>query len=739
MNAKSGDLGSPINATANGVAIDRWQKSYCPYCGVGCGLVVGLKGDTVVKVKGDADHPANFGEVCAKAVFLSRTIATPDRLLHPHIRPRRDAPLVRVSWGQALQRAAAKFREIISRHGPDAVGFYGSGQLLTEDYYVFNKLAKGFLGTNNFDTNSRLCMASAVAGYNSSLGSDGPPPSYADLDLAECFLLIGTNTAECHPIIFRRIERRKRSDPDRVKVIVVDPRRTETADLADLHLPIRPGTDIALINAMLHVIAGERLIDHEFITRHTRDWEMLQPIIDRCTPQLAHETCGIPPRVIEEAARVFATSSGSVILWSMGINQSTVGVHKNNALINLALATGQIGRPGAGPFSLTGQPNAMGGREVGGLSHLLPGYRSVTNPKHREEVAALWDVPVTHLSPKPGLPAIELFEALAQGQVKAVWILCTNPAVSMPEPDMVDKALRQAELVVVQDAYHPTDTTQYADILLPAAQWPEKEGVMTNSERRITYMPKVIDPPGEALPDWEIGARFARALGLAEAFPYPSASEVFDDFARCTKGRFNDYSGVSYARLKEGPIQWPCPTQEHPGTERLYTDGQFQTEDGRARFIPVEHREPHERPDDHYPLTLTTGRLKNQWHTMTKTGKVESLMKSGREPFVEIHPQDAARSGIQDGDFVEMTSRRGKAIAQARVTEEIVRGTCFMPFHWGRAAGFYKAANNLTLRARDPVSRQPELKACAVRITKIEEVPVGQEALREPLVEGARK
>jgi formate dehydrogenase alpha subunit len=707
-----------------GNGVDRWQKSYCPYCGVGCGLSVGLKGNTMVKVKGDPDHPANQGEICAKAVFLPKTITTPDRLLYPQIRPRRDAPLTRVSWRQALKRAAAKFRELIARHGPDAVAFYGSGQLTTEEYYVFNKLAKGFLGTNNFDANSRLCMTSAVAGYRSSLGSDGPPASYADLDLADCFMLIGTNTADCHPIVFHRIERRKRQRPERVKVIVIDPRRTETADLADLYLPIRPGTDIALINAMLHVIVRDGLIDRAFIEQHTSGWESLRAIVDRYTPQYAHEICGIHPRVIEEAARIFATSRGSMILWSMGINQSTIGVQKNTALINLALATGQISKPGAGPLSLTGQPNAMGGREVGGLAHLLPGYRSVTSAQDRDEMAALWGVPEAHLSPKSGLPAIELFEALAEGQVKAVWILCTNPIVSMPEPDMVEKALRQAELVVVQDAYHPTDTTQYADILLPAALWSEKEGVMTNSERRITYMPKLADPPGETLPDWEIGVRFARELGLAEAFPYRSAEEVFQEFTRCTRGRFCDYSGASYARLKEGPLQWPCPTPDHAGTERLYTDRRFQTEDGRARFIAVEHREPHERPDDDYPLTLTTGRLKNQWHTMTKTGKVEGLLKSAREPFVEIHSKDAAKIGIQDGDFVEVTSRRGKAIAQARVTEAIVRGTCFMPFHWGRAAGYYKSANNLTLRARDPISREPELKACAVRVTKIAEIPV---------------
>lgn len=723
MTARRSDEGLAIQSASNGAAIDRWNKSYCPYCGVGCGLLVGLRDEAVVKVQGDPDHPANFGEICAKAVFLPRTISTPDRLLHPQLRHRRDAPLRKVSWDQALRRAAAAFRDILARHGPDAVAFYGSGQLSTEDYYVFNKLAKGFLGTNNFDTNSRLCMSSAVAGYGSSLGSDGPPASYTDLDLAECFLLIGTNTAECHPVLFRRIEKRKRREPDRVTVIVVDPRRTETADLADLHLAIRPGTDIAVINAMLHVIVREGLLDSAFIGQHTAGWEALAPLVARSTPRQAEEVSGVPAPLIIRAARVFATSRGSVILWSMGINQSTVGVKKNNALINLALATGQIGRPGAGPFSLTGQPNAMGGREVGGLSHLLPGYRSVLDPEDRAEVAALWGVPAARLSPRPGYPALEMFEALAAGQVKAVWILCTNPMASMPEPDLVEKALRQAELVVVQDAYHPTDTTPYADILLPAAQWPEKEGVMTNSERRVSYFPRITAPPGEALPDWEIGARFARALGFAAAFSYRSAGEVFDEFARCTRGRPCDYSGLTHARLKEGPVQWPCPAEGHAGTERLYWEGRFPTQDGRARFIPVEHQEPHETPDDEFPLTLTTGRLKNQWHTMTKTGKVESLLKSGREPFIEINPLDAVPLGIRDGDFVEVTSRRGKAIAQARVTGEIRPGSCFMPFHWGRAAGYYKSANNLTLRERDPISRQPELKACAVRVRKLEDFP----------------
>jgi anaerobic selenocysteine-containing dehydrogenase len=685
-------------------------------------LLVQIQEGQAVRVKGDPDHPANFGEVCAKAVMLPRALHTPDRLLYPHIRPRRDQALRRVPWSAAFKAVARSFRSILTQHGPDAVAFYGSGQLLTEDYYVANKLAKGFLGTNNFDANSRLCMASAVAGYKSALGSDGPPAAYADIELADGFLIIGSNTAECHPIVFRRIKRRKEQAPDEVKVIIIDPRRTETADIADLHLPIKPGADIALLNAMLAVLLEEELVDSAFIAASTHGWDALRAGLARYTPEAVQEVCGLSARRIRDAARLFGRAHNALSLWSMGVNQSAVGVQKNQAIINLHLATGQIGKPGAGPFSLTGQPNAMGGREVGGLSHLLPGYRSVLDPQHRAEVAAVWGVPPEHLSATPGHTAVELFHALAEGKVKAVWIMGTNPAVSMPDLDLVEKGLRQAELVVVQDAYHPTDTTRFADVLLPAAQWPEKEGVMTNSERTLTYLPRLADPPGEALPDWQILALCARELGFAHAFSYTRAEEVFEEFKRLTAGRMMDISGVSYARLERGPVQWPCPAPDHPGTPRLYADRRFATPDGRARFTAIEHADVVERPSRDYPLILTTGRVKNQWHTMTRTGKVENLLKSCREPFVELHPQDAKHCSVQDGDFVELTSRRGKLVAQARVTAEIAAGTCFVPFHWGRGMGFYKCVNNLTLDAFDPVSKEPELKAAAVRVKKLEDV-----------------
>ena len=712
-----------METPSNG-AVESWQKSYCPYCGVGCGLLAGIGNGAVVKIKGDADHPSSRGDLCLKAVYLPETLRTADRVLYPQIRSCQEGPFKRATWDQTFKYLATRVRQIIDEHGPDAVAFYGSGQLTTEEYYVANKLAKGFIGTNNFDTNSRLCMSSAVAGYKSSLGSDGPPASYADLDEANCLLLIGTNTADCHPVIFKRIKQRKISSPNEVTIICVDPRRTETADFADLHLPIRPGSDIALLNSMLYVLLDENLIDREFVAQHTNGFGALIKAVKDYAPKVAQEICGIAECLIVEAALIFGKAERAMSLWSMGVNQSSVGVHKNNAIHNLHLVTGKIGKPGCGPFSLTGQPNAMGGREVGGLSHQLPGYRSVENSQHRDQVEQYWGVPFGRIAPEPGLAALEQFEALAEGKVKAIWILCTNPAASAPNIDLIERALRQAELVIVQDAYYPTATSRFAHVILPAAQWSEKEGVMTNSERRVTYMPKLVDPPGEALPDWKILAQFAEAMGFGDAFAYPSAQEIFAEFVALTKNTLCDCSGMSYRKLKSGPLQWPYAKTLRAPTARLYDNGVFPTADGRANLVPVEHCEPVEKPDDAYPLVLTTGRSKFHWHTMTRTGKNEALSKSAPEPILDLHRADARRYGIQDADFVEITSRRGKVMAQCRVTEEIPRGVCFLPFHWGRDQGFFKAANNLTIGERDPVSRQPELKACAVRVRKVLDFPL---------------
>jgi ferredoxin-nitrate reductase len=675
----------------------RWEKTYCPYCGVGCGLQVGIQDGRPIKVKGDPLHPANFGEICAKAAHLIPTIRPADRMLYPQMRLHRAASLQRTSWGHALDYVSRRFQEIIEKHGPDAVAFYGSGQLLTEDYYVFNKLAKGFLGTNNFDTNSRLCMASAVAAYTIALGADGPPLAYNDIELADLFFLVGSNTAWCHPIIYRRVEKRKRQDRDNVKVIVVDPRRTETAELADLHLAIRPGSDLALMNAMLAILIREQLIDEEFVARHTTEWNELRASAIEWTPERAASICGIESASIVEAALLFGRSQRPISMWSMGVNQSTVGTRKSLAIINLHLATGTIGQPGCGPFSLTGQPNAMGGREVGGLSHLLPGYRRVESLRDRVDVARGWKLGPQQLSARPGLSALELFDGLVDGRVKAVWIICSNPAASMPDLKMTAEALRRAELVVVEDSFDPTDTSIYADVLLPAAQWPEKEGVMTNSERRMTYLPKLLDAPGEALPDWQIAASFARTMGSEDDFGFSDAEAVFDEYKHLTAGTIVDIRGISYRRLREeGPIQWPCPAEDHPGTARLYLDHHFATPDGRARFIITEHQDPAETIDPEFPLILTTGRVRNQWHTMTRTGKAPALLKHTPEPYLEIHPDDATDAGVRDGEFVEVSSRRGVFIAQARATRTVPRGTCFAPFHWGPSKGDYKAANNMT-------------------------------------------
>ncbi len=684
-------------------------------------MSVAIEGGSVSRIRGDARHPANFGEICAKAVHLAPTIRPSGRALYPLVRERRGGALMRKSWDDALDYVARRLRAIIASSGPDAIAFYGSGQLMTEDYYVFNKLVKGFLSTNNFDTNSRLCMSSAVAAYTMALGSDGPPCAYADIELADLFLIVGSNTAWCHPITSRRLEKRKRADPERVKIIVVDPRRTETADFADLHLPIRPGTDIALLNAMLSTMIREGLIDDDFIRQHTTGWSAVRDRVLEWPQARAAQICQVPEGEIARAARWFGRAEAAMTLWSMGVNQSTSGTAKALAIINLHLASGAIGRAGCGPFSLTGQPNAMGGREVGGLSHLLPGYRRVEDSEHRAQVAHLWGVEPERISARRGLSAVAMFEGLARGAVKAIWIICTNPAVSMPDLDLVDRALRYAELVVVQDSFENTDTAAYADVILPAAQWPEKEGVMTNSERRISYLPRLVDPPGEALPDWEIAARAARALGFSEAFSFSSAEAAFEEYKLLTRGRPTDISGLSYARLRSGPVQWPCPDPHHPGTPRLYSDYKFNTQDGRARFIAVDNLPPAEMPDAAFPLILTTGRIRNQWHTMTRTGAAPALVKAVPEPYIQINSEDAAAAGITDGCFAEVRSRRGLFVAQARVTAEIARGVCFIPFHWGRQRGFFKAANNLTTRARDSISEQPELKFCAISVRRVDD------------------
>ena len=692
----------------------------CPYCGVGCGLLADVDGDgRLTAVRGDRHHPANRGRTCRKPLGLPFAVHAPDRATTPLWRADRDERFERAGWEDVLGTLAHRLRATVDEHGPDAVAFYISGQLLTEDYYAINKLAKGFLGTNNVDSNSRLCMSSAVAGYTGAFGSDGPPPAYSDIALADCFLLLGTNTAACHPILWSRIRDRQ---ADGAFVICADPRATPTARGADLHLPVRPGTDLALLGALLHVVDRDDLADRAFVERHTTGWAEARAVAQEWTPARAAGVCQVPAELIEQAARRFASAGAAMALWSMGANQSTVGTLKNRALINLCLATGQIGRPGSGPLSLTGQPNAMGGRETGGLAHLLPGYRNVADAADRAAIARHWGIAPERISARPGLPAVALFEALEQGRVKAVWVIATNPLVSLPDAQRARAALERAELVVVQDPHHPTETSALAHAVLPAAAWPEKEGAMTSSERRIGLVRRAMAPPGEAKPDWEIVAGLARRLGYGHAFAWPDSAAVFDEFAACTAGRPCDMTGVSHDRLRrEGGLQWPCPAQpagEHPGTVRLYETHRFPTPDGRARFAPTPHAAPAETPDADFPLLLTTGRVADHWHTMTRTGHAPSLRAAAGEPALSCHPLDAAAAGAADGELVRVVSRRGELRLAVAHDEAMPRGVAFAPFHWGarHAPAGAGALNALTIAAVDPTSAQPELKAVAVRL-----------------------
>jgi ferredoxin-nitrate reductase len=693
-------------------------KTTCSYCGVGCGIIVKKDKKGNLSVEGDKDHPVNKGMLCSKGMNLHYAMQDKsDRLLYPEMRWSRNHPAERVPWDVAIQRASAVFKSIIQTYGPDAVGFYVSGQCLTEEYYLANKLVKGFIGTNNIDTNSRLCMSSAVAGYAKTLGEDAVPVSYEDIELADCFFITGANPAWCHPILFRRMEAHKQNNPD-VKIIVVDPRRTQTASMADLHLAITPGSDIFLYNAIARVLIENGEVDFEFITKHTEGFEKYRDAVFKYTVEEAASECDVSVSDIKLAASYIANAKGFLTLWAMGLNQSVIGVNKNIALISLNLITGHIGKPGSGPFSLTGQPNAMGGREVGGLATMLAAHRSYANPAHRKEVAEFWGI--DSISEKPGLTATQMIEALERGDLKAVWIICTNPLVSLPDTRRVEAALKKARFVVVQDISRKSDTLDFADLILPAAGHFEKEGTMTNSERRITHLSKAIDPPGEALPDIDILCRFAKAMGF-HGFDYTSAAEIFEEHTRLTKGTNIDISGLSYAALQQaGTIQWPVPTQGHPGTPRLFTDNVFFTASRKAQLHPLENpANQSERLSGDFPLILTTGRIRDQWHTMTKTGKVRKLRQHIEKPFLEINPLDALIRNINDGDIVEIENLRGTVRVPAKVTSDIKRGVVFLPMHWGKIMNKDLArANNVTSTLVDPVSKEPDFKFAAVEVRK---------------------
>ncbi|MBK7674651.1 MAG: molybdopterin-dependent oxidoreductase [Candidatus Accumulibacter sp.] len=699
-------------------------KSTCCYCGVGCGLLIDTDQGKISGVRGDPDHPANEGRLCTKGASLHLTTRPDYRVLHPELRPQRGQPRQRVAWDEALDVAAKRFAAIIAAHGPDSVAFYLSGQLLTEDYYVFNKLAKGLIGTNNVDTNSRLCMSSAVAGYKQTLGADAPPCCYEDIALADCLLIAGANPAIAHPIVFRRVEDARAANPA-LRIIVVDPRRSETAEIADLHLPLAPGSDIALYNGLLHVLLNEGRVDRDYIAAHTEDFSALEQSVAAYPPDVVARLCALPEADIIRAARWFGNARAVLSLYCQGLNQSSHGTHNNAALIHLHLATGQIGRPGAGPFSLTGQPNAMGGREVGGLANLLSAHRDMANPQHRAEVARLWGVPA--VPARPGKTAIELFAALKSGEIRAVWIACTNPAHSLPDQTQVRAALAAAEFVVLQEAYGNTDTAAFADLLLPATTWGEKEGTVTNSERRITHLTPAVAAPGEARHDWQIAVDFARRLGQqlrqpAELmFPYDHPEQIFNEHRETTRGRDLDISGLSYALLDSlGPQQWPFPAVARRGRQRLYEDGVFPTASGRARFVLVEHQPTAEVASAEHPISLISGRLRDQWHGMSRTGTVARLFNLDDEPLLTMNPADLRRSGLAAGELARVHNARGSIVVRVAPDEGLARGCAWLPMHWGNQFMNNPGANALTVSARDPFSQQPELKHAAVAIDKAE-------------------
>ncbi len=693
-------------------------RTTCPYCGVGCGLKVARDDSTgSVTVQGDADHPANFGRACSKGSALGETLGLDGRLLYPQMNGRR------VDWDTALDRVAAVLSDTIAQHGPDSVAFYVSGQLLTEDYYVANKLMKGFIGSGNIDTNSRLCMASAVAGHKRAFGTDTVPGIYEDLEQADLVVLVGSNLAWCHPVLFQRLAAAKVARPE-LTVVVVDPRRTMTARSADLHLALNPGSDVALFNGLLLHLHEAGRADAEFVTQHTNGLEAALAAADQLSLAEIADITGIGQADLRRFYDLFARTERVVTGFSMGINQSSAGSDKVNAILNCHLLTGRIGKVGSGPFSITGQPNAMGGREVGGLANQLACHMELGDANHRRIVQGFWNSP--HIADKPGLKAVDLFRAVKEGQVKAIWIAGTNPADSLPEADEVVAALKACPFVVVSDVIQTTDTVRHAHVLLPAAAWGEKDGTVTNSDRRISRQRKFLPWPGEVRADWWIFAEVAKRMGWAKDFDYATPVEVFREYAELSGVENNgsrDFDISAFAAITDdeyenfAPVQWPCPAGEVPrATRRFFADGQFYTPDRRARFIATPFRAPAEQVSEDLPFILNTGRVRDQWHTMTRTALSPRLMGHIAEPFIELHPDDAAACGLAPAALAEVKNARGSIVVRALVSADQKRGSVFVPLHWTDQIASNARVDVLVNPATDPVSGQPELKHSAVAV-----------------------
>ena len=704
------------------MADDGWTRTTCPYCGVGCGVLARpvIKGDgpaESAEIKGDPDHPANFGRLCSKGAALGETLSLGDRVLTPLVYGEV------ADWPTALDLVARRFREAIDAYGPDSVAIYASGQILTEDYYVANKLMKVFIGSANIDTNSRLCMASSVAGHKRAFGSDTVPGTYEDLELADLVVLVGSNLAWCHPVLYQRLAAARETRD--IKVVVIDPRRTATAEIADLHLAIAPGMDVLLFNGLLAHLSAAGRFDQSYIANFTTGLgDALDAASGLMLSEIAHGT-DLPVSDIATFYELFATTPRVVTVYSQGVNQSTAGTDKVNAILNCHLATGRIGTPGSGPFSVTGQPNAMGGREVGGLSNMLAAHMELGDPHHRKIVQQFWQSP--RIAERPGYKAVELFEAVRAGKVKALWIMGTNPVDSLPEADRVREALDACPFVVVSDVLRHTDTTAHAHVLLPSAAWGEKQGTVTNSERRISRQRAFLPSPGDTKPDWWQLCEVAKRLGFAEAFDYAGPDEIFAEHAALT-GVGNDgtrdldisaYSAISSAAYDAlEPFQWPRAHHASPSMTRFFANGRFYTPDRRARFVPTPFCGPASRTSDDYPLVLNTGRVRDQWHTMTRTGKAPRLMSHFAEPFVEIHPDDASVAGVAASDLAVVESEHGRIVVRVVVTMQQNRGSIFVPMHWSEQYASAGRVDALMIANVDPISGQPELKFTPSRIRR---------------------
>ncbi len=689
-------------------------KTTCPYCGVGCGIDAVKAGPREISVAGDQTHPANFGKLCSKGTALGRTVGLSGRLLYPEIDGRR------VTWPQASRHVAKALKKTIAKHGPDSVAFYVSGQLLTEDYYAANKLMKGFIGSGNIDTNSRLCMASAVMAHKQAFGGDLVPGCYDDLEEADLIVFSGHNAAWTHPVLVRRMEKAKARGQ---RWVCIDPRRTDTAEMSDLHLAIAPQSDIRLWNGLLAHLIHAGAVDRDYVAAHVAGFADVEAMLmsDDQSPAAVAADCGVTEEAFSTFCRWFARTPKTVSLFSMGANQSAQGVHKGLAVINAHLATGRIGKPGAAPFSITGQPNAMGGRETGGMATTLAAHMDFSEAE-RDRVRRFWGS--RQVAPDKGLKAVDMFEAVHSGKVKAIWVMATNPAVSMPNAGRVREALEKCPLVIVSEAMAETDTNTYAHVKLPALTWGERDGTVTNSERRISRQRPMFDPPGEARSDWAIVSMVAKDMGFGDAFAWENSAEVFREYARLTVFENNGTRPLSLgpwaANRKAAydamaPVQWPVTDQG--GTPRLFTDGRFATSDGRARMIPVAPRPPAEAVSGGFPLSLNTGRLRDQWHTMTRTGLVPDLCQHAPEPYIEMHATDAAAAGLTEGELARIVTPYGEAAAVARISDRQRAGDLFMPMHFTAAFAPYGRSNHLIGAHRDPMSGQPEFKHTPARIS----------------------